>query len=473
MAPLPPPLAPPVVPVFALALAIRLGMLGVGAWMDRASSSVKYTDIDYLVFGDAAHFLNQGGSPYERDTYRYTPFLAYLLLPNLWVHPAWGKVLFVASDLLVGLLIMRISAWTTKTSPPLAKGRATTKRKKSTLSSSSSSSPLLHASLWLFNPLVINFSTRGSADTLVSALVLATVLFVQQKRPVLAGFFHGAAVHFKLYPIVFSFSYLAALPSALPAEEEEEGEKRKREESRWRRFAALITKDRLILTAISATTFLLLTLLAFLLFGHPFLQHGLLYHLTRTDNRHNFSPWFYAIYLDFQNEARRHYLGLAAFLPQVLLLAFTSFLLGPHDLPFCIAIQTMIFVAFNKVCTAQYFAWYFSVLPAAGPTLASLPPSRSPSLPLLLAGAWLGAVGGWLWCAYQLEFLGRNTFFGTWVMSIVFLGVNMAVLAWLVEAWGRGLRGKEEGEGEEGEGEGGRRRREGVRERKGRAVEVE
>ena len=58
-------------------------------------------------------------------------------------------------------------------------------------------------------------------------------------------------------------------------------------------------------------------------------------------------------------------------------------------------------------------------------------------------------------------------------MSIVFLGVNMAVLAWLVEAWGRGLRGKEEGEGEEGEGEGGRRRREGLRERKGRAVEVE
>jgi phosphatidylinositol glycan class M len=293
-------------------------MLGVGAWMDRASSGVKYTDIDYLVFSDAAHFLNQGGSPYERDTYRYTPFLAYLLLPNLWLHPAWGKVLFIASDLVVGLQVMRISAWTTNASSSLNTARG---KRKASPPSFSSSSPLLHASLWLFNPLVINFSTRGSADTLVSALVLATVLFVQQKRPVLAGLFHGAAVHFKLYPIVFSFSYLAAVPSALPAEEEkEEDEERKLKGWSWRRLAALITKDRLLFTAVSATTFLFLTFLAFLLFGHAFLQHGLLYHLTRTDNRHNFSPWFYAIYLDFRNEARRHYLGLAAFLPQVLLL---------------------------------------------------------------------------------------------------------------------------------------------------------
>lgn len=417
--------------------------------MDRASSSVKYTDIDYLVFSDAAHFLNQGGSPYERDTYRYTPFLAYLLLPNLWLHPAWGKVLFIASDLVVGLLVMRISAWTTNTSSSSV--AATAKRENIPPTAASfSSHPLLHAALWLFNPLVINFSTRGSADTLVSALVLATVLFIQQKRPVLAGFFHGAAVHLKLYPIVFSISFLAALSSALSAEEDKED---KRHRLSWRRLIALIDKDRILFTVVSATTFLLLTLLAFLLFGHSFLQHGLLYHLTRTDNRHNFSPWFYAIYLDFESEASRHYLGLAAFLPQVLLLAFTSFLLAPRDLPFCIAIQTMIFVAFNKVCTAQYFAWYFSVLPAAGPTLASLPSSHPPFLPLLLAGAWLAAVGGWLWCAYQLEFAGKNTFFGTWIMSIVFLGVNVAVLAWLVETWGKGQR---ERRGEEGGG-GGRR----------------
>ena len=34
----------------------------------------------------------QAESPYQRATYRYTPLLAYILLPNAWLHPAWGKM---------------------------------------------------------------------------------------------------------------------------------------------------------------------------------------------------------------------------------------------------------------------------------------------------------------------------------------------------------------------------------------------
>jgi phosphatidylinositol glycan class M len=46
--------------------------------------------------------MARGESPYERDTYRYSPLIAAALLPNVWVHPVWGKVLFCGGDLLAG-----------------------------------------------------------------------------------------------------------------------------------------------------------------------------------------------------------------------------------------------------------------------------------------------------------------------------------------------------------------------------------
>lgn len=85
--------------ILTLGIVTRIGLLLYGGLQDSLSA-VKYTDVDYEVYSDAAAFVAQGRSPYDRSTYRYTPILAWLLLPNAVCHPLWGKVLFSAADLL-------------------------------------------------------------------------------------------------------------------------------------------------------------------------------------------------------------------------------------------------------------------------------------------------------------------------------------------------------------------------------------
>ncbi len=69
--------------MFLAAAALRALLLAYGAWHD-AHLEVKYTDIDYEVFSDGAALVWRGGSPFDRPTYRYTPLLALLLVPNVW-----------------------------------------------------------------------------------------------------------------------------------------------------------------------------------------------------------------------------------------------------------------------------------------------------------------------------------------------------------------------------------------------------
>ncbi len=82
-----------------------------------------------------------------------------------------------------------------------------------------------------------------------------------------------------------------------------------------------------------------------------FIHEGYLYHITRRDTRHNFSVWFYMLYL-IQDSWLSLPVGLLAFIPQALLLIASALWLY-RDLPFCCFVQTFVFVTFNKVCTSQ------------------------------------------------------------------------------------------------------------------------
>jgi GPI mannosyltransferase 1 subunit M len=88
------------------AILMRAILLIYGVWMDQ-HPVLKYTDIDYSVFTDASRFILDGTSPYDRATYRYTPLLSWMLVPNQFFFP-FGKILFCFSDILVGLMLERM-----------------------------------------------------------------------------------------------------------------------------------------------------------------------------------------------------------------------------------------------------------------------------------------------------------------------------------------------------------------------------
>jgi phosphatidylinositol glycan class M len=215
--------------------------------------------------------------------------------------------------------------------------------------------------------------------------------------------------------------------------------------------------------AISGGTFLLLGLAFYALYGHEFLHEAYLHHTIRKDPRHNFSVYYYPIYLDFmpwpaqlQAPAAAAAAGVAASdmagshlmqqilaalprvnvdrlaaVPQLALLLVLAVSLH-RDLPLCLLMQTWAFVAFNKVSTAQYFVWYLSLLPAA---LQKVPWPLPPRL-RAAAAAWVVTQLHWLLWGYLLEFEGRGVHLGLWTAGVLFLAANAFCMVALMESCG-------------------------------------
>ncbi|CAM9907649.1 unnamed protein product [Scytosiphon promiscuus] len=382
--------------VYPLAMVARVVLILLGEWQDRALS-IPYTDVDYNVISDAAQLAVDGDSPYGRATYRYSPLLAYLLVPNVLLHRCWGKMVFSLADLVVGRCLQSIL----------------------TLNGLSPGLSLNYACLWLLNPLSINVSTRGSFDAVTSALVLGITSALLSARVGYAAVAYGLVVHLRVFPIVYAAGFALYLArSSLNITGSVFGVVKVKDFAVWKN---LFSYRPTLFAVLSATTFLGCTVACAWVFGVDFVRNALLYHLTRTDNRHNYSIYWYWIYLDY-GAPHRWLLGLSAFIPQAIMLAVSAALLH-GDLALCVFVQTALFVFFNKVFTGQYITWFVCLAPLLAPRLA-----LGPRKTCALLGSWTCALLCWLFAAWSVEMQGQNMFFALWVSSLLMFATNVVVL---------------------------------------------
>ncbi|KAF8503592.1 glycosyltransferase family 50 protein [Russula emetica] len=443
-------------PLLVFSTLIRLVLVLYSEWHDR-HSLVKYTDVDYLVFTDATYYtltpgpLNhaQGplgnwvniGDPYRRETYRYTPLLTILLASNKWLHKSFGKYLFSGCDILAGILMYKllVSTILPHAAAPLGRRRAT-----------------LLVALHLLNPIVIGISTRGSSESVLTLLVLLTLFCALRGWWDWTAILLGLSTHWKIYPVIYGVSCVGVIGMEYQHYQQQDsgGGKIKTQKKAQKARDVLLTRmvgyidvfvnaKTVRFATISAGTFFLLGILMYSIWGYPFVHETYLYHLHRLDHRHNFSPYFYQIYLNYpsistsaaaRSSMWRAFIRspLTSFLTQLILSLSSGlfFIRTRRDMIMGWFIQTATFVIFNKVCTSQYFLWYMLFLPLIIPHLSWSWPSVFKYL-----ACWMGTQVLWLSQAYRVEFLGEPIFFRLWICSVIYVLGHSWVLAGIVNSY--------------------------------------
>ena len=373
------------VQLFGYAITLRMILIAYGLVHD-AFFDVRYTDVDFDVVNDAAGFMIQGRSPFERVTYRYTPLLALLLVPGHlfpFLNSIYGKFLFSVCDVLVGYVLWRA----------LSKHRHAN----------------LYVATYLFNPLIINVCTRGNGDAIAGLLMVLTLHTFLQRRWLLSSILFGSVIHWRIFPIILASLFL---------------------------FSPVLTlRQKFYATMVSALTFLSITGFFYKAYGDQCLYESLLYHFVRTDHRHNLSPYFLMYYLDPTPGSTN--VTLLTALPslfQMALLGIISYRCR-KDVYAGAFFLILTFVAFNKVQTVQYFNWYLTFLPLMIPKF-----QRTVKNPLFFSAQllvpWFISFIIWSQFAYFYEFKAFGSLIPVWCASLALFVAYLHIIArlWLVLA---------------------------------------
>ncbi|XP_026192208.1 GPI mannosyltransferase 1 [Cyclospora cayetanensis] len=172
----------------------------------------------------------------------------------------------------------------------------------------------------------------------------------------------------------------------------------------------------------------------YFIYGFPFVYESYLYHATRSDHRHNLSLYFYLLYLDSSAPLKVRLgghlfrlpaagLSVALLLPQLVGTLLVGCFFAKKHLEAALCLQTIAFVALNKVCTSQYFLWWLCLLPFA---VASTDMSRKTVRDVVVAIVFFQlSCFLWLFFAYKLEFEGHPVFLQLMLASVVFFASQM------------------------------------------------
>ena len=294
----------------------------------------------------------------------------------------------------------------------------------------------LFLSLWLFNPVTIAISTRGSFEPIITVLVLTSVFLLTNNHYILAGLMYGLTIHIKLYPIIYAISFYGYIIQKEPYMTTQ-GKLYYWLKTLSPRFTHIKYFSAALVSLVTSTY------LSYAYYGQQYIESSFLYHLKRKDLQHNFSIYFYLFRILPSHQDSLNTLALLTQLGGILLISLLYLSLDSNrqiklrQLSFSLFATTFLFVSLNKVCTSQYFNWYLIFVPFI---LDSLKMKTNRAYSIVLA--WLLSQANWLFFAYLYEYQGYDVLDQVGNSSILFLLSNLWILSTLCQNFDASLKSR-------------------------------